>query len=131
VSSALIEATVRSRFDRHRKLEHRRRDRRLQQQGRGYRDERVGKEGAIVIGGFYCGSVRWSRGMRVVRPVRMYGDTSVMRSRMVIRVQVDERRAECCCVNSDRERNGESLPHCAPLFVTAGHDVKGNWENWT
>jgi hypothetical protein len=129
VTSAVIETTVRSRFDRHRQLEHRRRDRRLRQQSRGYRDERVGKERAIVIGGLYCGSVRWGGGMRVVRPVRMYSNTSVMRSRMVVLVHVNERRAECCCVNSDRERNGESLPHCAPLFVTAGHGVKGNGEN--
>ena len=111
MTSSVIQAPVRGRFDRCWQLEHRRHEPRLHQQGRSDRDERIGKDGAIVIRGVYRGRVGWDRGMAMARPVRMDGDTAVMRSPIVIRAHVNQRCTEGCPWNGDRERNRDSLPH--------------------
>ena len=46
---------------------------------------------------------------------------------VLIGMGVDERSAQGCRLDGQREREGENLPHDAPLFVTSPHHVKGSW----
>lgn len=64
-------------------------------------------------------------GLRVASPMCMNLPSAVMLGRMVIWMRVDERSAEGCSLDRQREREGNNLPHDVPIVRDSGRRVKG------
>jgi hypothetical protein len=89
-------------------------------------DERVQKNGAVLIVGADRRNMRGPTWMRVIGPVCMDQATVVMRRRVVVRVSVNEGRAYGGSLNSQRHKDGECLPdHHVDIVREDGYDVKG------
>jgi hypothetical protein len=54
----------------------------------------------------------------VAGPVGVDRPTAVVTGGVIVRVRMDERSGHGCCLDRERQREGDDLPHDASLFVT-------------
>jgi hypothetical protein len=92
------------------------------------RDEGVQEQGAIAVGAVNCRRIRGNGQLvGVAGPMCMDGPPVVVLGHVIVGMGVDERSAQGCGLDGQREREGENLPHDVPLFVTGAYCVKGSW----
>ena len=63
--------------------------------------------------------------MGVAGPMCVNRPGAVVLGRLVVRVRVDERSAQRRSLNSQREPDGNDLPHDVPIVRDPGRGVKG------